>query len=287
MICLALVLFLVGSFLTRVTASESGLTGTPVRVTPVDGTHLSFDYKQSVNIEDYSQLEKVIIDIDVSIIRKISHTYCRLHFQGGEITKIDDPKKIKGDPIKAEWDVCKSATIELQIRFHKESQKSRIYVEEISYDPLVYIEKNLKACMEDNLVINVDEENALRSCFSEDSIQMFYISDRKEVPLKIGSNSNITQENIKENLDFKITKKEEKREFSRKTEDCEKQVTESPVIKAANTSVAIGIVFGSIGLLVVAVICVTVYRRKKMKNNPDSDLDDFDDGDDQRQLQKD
>ena len=78
--------------------------------------------------------------------------------------------------------------------------------------------------------------------------------------------------------------KEEKREFSRKTEDCEKQATESPVIKAANTSVAIGIVFGSIGLLVVAVICVTVYRRKKMKNNPDSDLDDFDDGDDQRQL---
>ena len=140
--------------------------------------------------------------------------------------------------------------------------------------------------MEDkSLIINVDEENALRSCFSEDGIQMFYILDGKEIPLKIGSN-NITQKNIKENLDFKITNKEGngKREFSRKTEDCEKQVTESPVTKAANTSVAIVIVFGSIGLLVVAVICVTVYSRKRMKNNPDSDLDDFDDGDDQRQL---
>ena len=75
MISLSLVsIFLLGSSLTRVTAE--GLTGTSVRVTPVDGTHLSFDYKQSVNIEDYSQLEKVIIDIDVSIIRKIPNTFC-------------------------------------------------------------------------------------------------------------------------------------------------------------------------------------------------------------------
>ena len=77
MISLALVsIFLVGSCLTRVTASEPDLTGTPVRVTPVDRTHLSFDYKQSVNIPDYSQLKKVLIDIKVSKIRKISHTFC-------------------------------------------------------------------------------------------------------------------------------------------------------------------------------------------------------------------
>ena len=68
-------IFLVGSCLSRVTASEPDVTGTPVRVTPVDGTHLSFDYKQSVNIKDYSQLENVIIDIAVSTIRKISHTF--------------------------------------------------------------------------------------------------------------------------------------------------------------------------------------------------------------------
>ena len=68
MISLSLVsIFLVGSCLTRVTAYESGLTGIPLTVTPVDGTHLSFDYKKSVNIKDYSQLEKVLIDIKVSI----------------------------------------------------------------------------------------------------------------------------------------------------------------------------------------------------------------------------
>ena len=56
-------IFLVGSCLSRVTAYEPDLTGIPVTVTPVDGTHLSFEYKQSVNIKDYSQLEKVLIDI--------------------------------------------------------------------------------------------------------------------------------------------------------------------------------------------------------------------------------
>ena len=66
-------IFLVGSCLSRVTASGNS-TEIPVTVTPVDGSHLSFDYKQSVNIKDYSQLEKVLVDIWVSTIRKIVHT---------------------------------------------------------------------------------------------------------------------------------------------------------------------------------------------------------------------
>ena len=68
-------IFLGGICLSRVTASGN-ITEIPVRVTPVDGTHLSFDYKQSVNIENYSQLKKILIDIYVSTIRKISHTFC-------------------------------------------------------------------------------------------------------------------------------------------------------------------------------------------------------------------
>ena len=67
-------IFLGGICLSRVTASGN-ITEIPVRVTPVDGTHLSFDYKQSVNIKDYSQLENVLIDFKVSVIRKISHKF--------------------------------------------------------------------------------------------------------------------------------------------------------------------------------------------------------------------
>ena len=54
--------------LIRVTASGSGLNGTPVTVTPFNETHLSLDYKQSVLITDYSKLEYVLINIHVSII---------------------------------------------------------------------------------------------------------------------------------------------------------------------------------------------------------------------------
>ena len=132
-----------------------------------------------------------------------------------------------------------------------------------------YIEKHLTACLEDkNLLIYVDKENALKSCVSEDGIQMFYIEEGKELPLKLGSN-NITQEYIKENLNFKITNKvgNGKKEFQRNTEKCAKQSSMSPVTKAANTSLAIGVVFGSIGILVVAVICCSVYRRRMKKND--------------------
>ena len=66
-------IFLVGSCLTRVIASGSGLTGTPVTVTPFNATHLSIDYKQSV---DYSQVSKVLCDIQVGAVRKIFHEFC-------------------------------------------------------------------------------------------------------------------------------------------------------------------------------------------------------------------
>ena len=69
-------IFLVGSCLTRVTASGSGLTGTPVTVTPFNRTHLSIDYKKSASLKDYSQLAKVFIDIKVSLIKKISRIFC-------------------------------------------------------------------------------------------------------------------------------------------------------------------------------------------------------------------
>ena len=91
--------------------------------------------------------------------------------------------------------------------FHDRNQN--IYLEDISYDPLVYIEKHLTACLENgNLEIYVDKENALKSCFSEDGIQIFYILDGKEIPLKLGSN-NIMQENITDKINFKITNKNE------------------------------------------------------------------------------
>ena len=75
MISLSLVsIFLLASCLTRVTAYESGLTGIPLTVTPVDGTHLKLDYQKSVNT-DYKQVKDVTIHIDVSTYnQKISHT---------------------------------------------------------------------------------------------------------------------------------------------------------------------------------------------------------------------
>lgn len=259
MISLSLVsIFLVGGCLTRATASEPALTGTPVIVTPVDG-HLLLDFHKSVII-DFTQVKYVLIDIE------------------GDIETI---REITGQPFEAKehGDICKKTNGKL--KFEIEDVSSSLDVG-FSYDPLDYIDEHLTACLEDgNLVINVDEENALKNCFSEDGIQMFYIEEEKALPLKIGSN-NITQENIKENLNFKITNKvgNGKREFRRATKECAKPVTESPVTKAANTPLTIGVVFGSIGLLVVTVICVAVCRKRRMKNNPDSDVEDNDDGDD-------
>ena len=124
-----------------------------------------------------------------------------------------------------------------------------------------------------HLKIHMDKEK-LKNCFSEDGIQLFYIVEGKELPLKLGSN-NITQENIKENLNLKITNKADNREkeFRRNTESCAKQSTESPkTTKGAScpstsTSLVIGIVIGSIGSLVVAVICFSVYRWRMKKND--------------------
>ena len=63
-------ILLVSNCLATVTAvgSEGFKTGTEVSVTPFNGTHLSIDYKKSVNIEDYSQVKHVWIKFDVSII---------------------------------------------------------------------------------------------------------------------------------------------------------------------------------------------------------------------------
>ena len=46
---------------------------TAVTVTPVDGTHISLDYQNSVN---YNEVNYITIDIDVSILKKISHNVC-------------------------------------------------------------------------------------------------------------------------------------------------------------------------------------------------------------------
>ena len=133
------IFLMVGICLTRVTA------GTPVVVTPVDGTHISIE-------------------------------------------------------MRTEWDVCKSIRGETILRYQKKSNPSF----DFSYDPLVYIKKHLKACMENkHLKIHMDKEK-LKNCFSEDGIQLFYIVEGKELPLKLGSN-NITQE---KNLNFKITNKD-------------------------------------------------------------------------------
>ena len=61
-------ILLLENCLTTVTAagSEGFDTGTPVTVTPVNGTHLSLDYQESVNIDDYDQVKDVLISIDVS-----------------------------------------------------------------------------------------------------------------------------------------------------------------------------------------------------------------------------
>ena len=73
MISLSLVsIFLVvANCLTIVIAygSNDVKTGKDIKVTPVDtGTQLLFDYKLSVN--EYTQIKKILIDIDVSEFKK-------------------------------------------------------------------------------------------------------------------------------------------------------------------------------------------------------------------------
>ena len=91
-----------------------------------------------------------------------------------------------------------------------------------SYNPLDYIANHLTACLEDGHLImkKADKENALKSCFSEDSedrAKMFYFLQGAEIPLKLGSNSitQETQENIKntKNLHFEIRHEDKTKEF--------------------------------------------------------------------------
>ena len=113
-----------------------------------------------------------------------------------------------------------------------------------SYDPLDYIVSDLTACLTEdgNLVINVDRENALKSCFSEDGIQMFYIIDDKENKVEKGSN-NVMQKEIKseENLQFKIENKGRTKFFETKNnENCGVKIEISSVIGIVSGSVCLG-----------------------------------------------
>ena len=75
MISLPLVaIFLVAKCLTTVTAGGSdgfSVTDIAVTVTPVNWTHLSFDYQESVKIEDYNKVQYASIKFNVSIIIQI------------------------------------------------------------------------------------------------------------------------------------------------------------------------------------------------------------------------
>ena len=137
-----------------------------------------------------------------------------------------------------------------------------------SYDPLLHIENQLTACLDDrNLEI---EAKALKSCFSENtgnSIKL--ISDEKEIPLTLGSN-NITGENIKDkrNLKFKINIDGKAETIERnETESCAKLVkgsqrTEESKIQTPVIGIAIGTVVPSVGG---AAIVFAVLRRRRMK----------------------
>ena len=198
------------------------------------------------------------------------------NFQGvDDVIKVTSPN---GDPITAEWDICKSATGELQ--FYRPKPKPKIYAD-FSYDPLDYIEEHLKACWEGgNLEIFVDRKETLKSCFTKEGIQMLYILDETEIELNLGSN-NITQENIKDkkNLNLKIKNEGKIKELRRQNiKSCSGELSDlSEKTQEADTSVAIFVVFGSIGLLVVVVIGFTVIRKRRMKNDPDYNSDDGED----------
>ena len=153
------------------------------------------------------------------------------------------------------------------------------------YDPLVYIIEHLSACLEDeNLEIFADRENALKSCFSEDLIKMFYMSKSgRKIKVKLGSNiikQQITDITENKNHKFKIEVYGKMEEFEiNNTLSCAKQ--QSPPQKP-NTPVIIVvivcIVFGSVGSVVVVVISFSIIRRRTLKKTEET-VKDKKDGD--------
>ena len=93
------------------------------------------------------------------------------------------------------------------------------------------------------MVINADKRNALKGCFSEDGIQMFYILDGIETKMKLGSN-NITEENIEDrkNLHFKIRNKDKEIQSNTTVESCAIRSEDG------NTTSVTGIVIGLVTL---------------------------------------
>ena len=121
-----------------------------------------------------------------------------------------------------------------------------------------FIARHLSACLEDgNLEINVDEKNALKSCFSEDDIRIFYILDGIETKVEIGSNI-ITNENIKEKKSLP---------FIIKKTDVQKEIEITLTSPKSNTLLFIGIGIGSgISVVLLAVICFPLSRWRSMTN---------------------
>ena len=91
-------------------------------------------------------------------------------------------------------------------------------------------------------------DKKINTCFTTRGIQMLYILDGKEIPLKLGSN-NLTQENIKDkkNINFKIENEGKIKEFRRpNTEICSGQSSELLKTKWAGTFAAIATLLYSI-----------------------------------------
>ena len=190
---------------------------------------------------------------------------------------------LSGDPIRAEWDICKSTTVEVDIQDPVQNNNRIQYYNHYYtqyYDPLVYIKNCLTACLEDgNLEINADKRNALKSCFSENFLKLFYITGSgTEIKVKVGSN-NIYQQttNMKSTKShkFRIENNGKAEDFEiNNTLSCAKQSKSKP--KESNTPVVIvvivSVVFGSVGsVVVVAVIYFSVIRNRKMKKTNDTD----------------
>ena len=134
-----------------------------------------------------------------------------------------------------------------------------------SYDPLkYYIENHFTACLEDgNLEINADEKNALKSCFSEDHIQIFYFLDEQNKKVNPGSNNIIGEKTDKKKLKFKIQNNEGLKEIIEKDNNCEKLVQpeesepEESEPEESNAPLITGIVFGTLAVL--AIVGVIVF----------------------------
>ena len=135
---------------------------------------------------------------------------------------------------------------------------------QFSYDPLdYYIENHFTACLEDgNLEINADEKNALKSCFSEDHIQIFYFLDEQNKKVNPGSNNIIGEKTDKKKLKFKI-QNEGLEEIIEKDNNCEKLVQpeesepEESEPEESNAPLITGIVFGTLAVL--AIVGVIVF----------------------------